>query len=54
MHRKVSSADVEDYATHIPGDTVALDREDDIEYRKGVLTHSKGLTKAKMMPVVHI
>ena len=52
MHRKVTSSDVGDYATHVPGDTVALDREEDIEYRRGVLTHAAGVTTAKMMPVV--
>ena len=52
MHRKVTSSDVGDYATHVPGDTVDLDREEDIEYRRGVLTHAAGVTTAKMMPVV--
>ena len=52
MHRKVTSEDVEDYSSHIPGDVVALDREEDIEYKKGVLTHSEGVTTTKMMPQV--
>ena len=52
MHRSVTSEDVEDYSSHIPGDVVALDREEDIEYKKGVLTHSEGVTTTKMMPQV--
>ena len=52
MHRSVTSEDVEDYSSHIPGDVVALDRKEDIEYKKGVLTHSEGVTTAKMMPQV--
>ena len=52
MHRKVTSEDVEDYSSHIPGDVVALDREENIEYKKGVLTHSEGVTMTKMMPQV--
>ena len=52
MHRSVKSEDVEDYASHIPGDVVALDREEDIEYRRGVLTHSAGISTVKLMPQV--
>jgi hypothetical protein len=50
MHRRVTSEDVKDYASHIPGGDVALDREEDIVYRKGVLTHSEGVSTVKMMP----
>ena len=52
MHRKVTSDDVEDYSSHVPGDVVALDREEDIEYKKGVMTHSSGVSTIKMMPEV--
>ena len=52
MHRSVKSEDVEDYASHMPGDVVALDREEDIEYRRGVLTHSAGVSTVKLMPQV--
>ena len=52
MHRKVTSKDVEDYSSHVPGDVVALDREEDIEYKKGVLTHSSGVSTIKIMPEV--
>ena len=52
MHRRVTSEDVEDYSSHIPGDDVALDREEDVVYRKGVLTHSEGVTTLKLMPQV--
>ena len=52
MHRSVKSKDVEDYASHMPGDVVALDREEDIEYRRGFLTHSSGISKVKLMPQV--
>ena len=50
MHRRVTSKDVEDYASHIPGDVVASDKEEDIVYKKGVLTHSAGVSTIKMMP----
>ena len=39
MHRKVTSEDVEDYASHVPGGEVKLDKEEDIVYKKGMLTH---------------
>ena len=52
MHRRITSEDVEDYSSHIPGDMVALDKEEDIEYKKGVLTHSEGVMTTKMMPQV--
>ena len=48
MHRRVTSKDVEDYTSHIPGDVVALDKE--IVYKIGVLTHSAGVSTVKMMP----
>ena len=53
MHRRVTSEDVEDYSSHIPRDVVALDQEEDIVYRKGVLTHSEGVSTVKMMPQVN-
>ena len=53
MHRRVTSEDVEDYSSHIPGDDVALDREEDIVYKEGVLTHSEGVSTVKMMPQVN-
>ena len=53
MHRRVTSQDVEDYSSHMPGDVVALDREEDIVYKKGVLTHSEGVSTIKMMPEVN-
>ena len=52
MHRKVTSKDVKDYSAHIPGDDIALDREEDIEYKKGVMTHATGVSTIKMMPQV--
>ena len=52
MHRKVSSVGVKDYATHVPGDNVAMSKREDIEYKQGVLTHSKGITKTKLVPQV--
>jgi len=52
MHRRVTSAGVEDYASHIPGDIVALSKDEDIEYKHGVMTHSKGVTTTKIMPQV--
>ena len=52
MHRKVTSKDVEDYSSHVPGDDVTLDREEDIEYKKGVMTHAAGSSTIKLMPQV--
>ena len=53
MHRRVTSEDVEDYSSHVPGGDVALDREEDIVYKRGVLTHSEGVTTLKLMPQVN-
>ena len=52
MHRKVTSNDVQDYASHLPRELVALQRDEDIEYKRGVLAHSAGVTQANMMPMV--
>ena len=52
MHRKVTSDNVQDFSTHIPKDDVAVNKDEDIVYRRGVLTHSAGVTTAKIMPVV--
>ena len=49
MHHKVTLEDVEDYASHISGDEVELDKEEDIVYKNGLLTHSSGTVKAKLM-----
>ena len=54
MHRQVTSEDVEDYSSHIPKNLVALDQEEDIVYKKGVLTHSEGSSTVKMMQQVTI
>ena len=52
MHRKIVSGDVEDYATHIPGDVADLNKEEDMVYTKGVLMHANGISTVKMMPEV--
>ena len=52
MHRKVTSGDVKDYASHVPVDEVELDKEEDIVYTKGVLTHASGTVTAKLMQKV--
>ena len=49
MHRKVTSGDVEDYASHVPKDKVELDKEEDIEYQKGILTRASGTVETKLM-----
>ena len=54
MHRKIASQDVEDYATHIPGDVADMDKEEDMVYTKGVLMHANGVSQVKMMPEVRI
>ena len=52
MHCKIVSEDVEDYATHIPGDVADLNKEEDMIYTKGVLMHANGISTVKMMPEV--
>ena len=42
MHRRVTSEDVEDYASHVPGDEVKMVKEEDIVYKNGMLTHGNG------------
>ena len=54
MHRKVTSDDVEDYASHVPKDEVELDKEEDIEYQKGILTRASGTVETKLMRKVCI
>ena len=49
MHRKVTSKDVKDYASHTPGDEVEMNKDEDIEYKKGVLTHCNGIVTVKLM-----
>ena len=52
MHRTVTSNDVKGYASHIPGEEVELDKEEDIVYKKGVLTQASGTTSCKLMTQV--
>ena len=52
MHRTVTSNDVKGYASHIPGEEVELDKEEDLVYKKGVLTHASGTTSCKLMTKV--
>ena len=52
MHRKITSNDVEDYASHIPPEEVELNKEEDITYQNGVLTSASGVTSCKLMPKV--
>ena len=52
MHRKVTSSDVQDYASHVAGDKISLTKDEDIEYKKGVLTHSQGVTTTKILSQV--
>ena len=49
MHRKITSDDVKSYASHIPSEEVELDKEEDMEYRNGVLTHANGDVSCKLM-----
>ena len=43
---------MEDYSTHVPGDVVNLIRQDDMKYRKRVLTSASGTTTVKILPKV--
>ena len=52
IHRTVTSEDVEDYSTHVPGDVVNLIKQDDMKYRKRVLTSASGTTTVKILPKV--
>ena len=52
MHRTISSDDVEGYASHLPPDEVQMTKEEDIVYKKGVLTHASGSTSVKLVAKV--
>ena len=54
MHRTVNSEDVETYASHLPGAEVQLSKEDDIVYKKGVLSHASGKTSVKLLGKVKV
>ena len=49
MHRRVTSDDVKGYVSHIPGEEVEMDKEEDILYKKGVLTRASGTTSCKLL-----
>ena len=53
MHRRVTFDDVKGYASHIPGEEVEMDKEEDIVYKKGVLTHASGTTSCKLLTKVY-
>ena len=52
MHRKVTSDDVEGYASHIPNEEVKLEKDEDLVFKKGLLTKASGTTSVKLMPKV--
>ena len=52
MRRTITSDDVEGYAHHMPKEEVGLKKVEDLEYRRGVLTHASGTTNCKLMPKV--
>ena len=49
MHRRITTAAVEDFAVHTPQDEVDVVREEDIVYTRGVLTHAAGVTTTKIL-----
>ena len=53
MHRRITTASVEDFAIHIPLDEVDVLREEDIVYTQGVLTHSSGITTTRIQLKVY-
>ena len=53
MHRRITSENVKGYSSHIPGQEVDLDKEEDIVFKKGVLTHASGTTSCKLLTQVH-
>ena len=52
MHRRITSEDVKGYASHIPGQEVELDKEEDLVFKKGVLTRASGTISCKLMTQV--
>ena len=52
MHRSITSDDVEDYSSHIPGSLVDLRKEEDIEYRDDVMTRASGVVSEKVVTQV--
>ena len=52
MHRTITSNDVEGYASHLPPDEVQMTKDEDIVYKKGVLTHASGSTSVKLVAKV--
>ena len=52
MHRKITSDDVEGYASHIPKEEVELVKDEDLVFKKGLLTKASGKISAKLMPKV--
>ena len=52
MHRKITSDDVEGYASHIPKEEVKLEKDEDLVFKKGLLTKASGTTSVKLMPEV--
>ena len=52
MHRKITSDGVEGYASHIPGEEVELVKDEDLVFKKGLLTQASGMTSVKLMPKV--
>ena len=52
MHRRVTSEGVKDYASHIPGQEVEMEKDEDLVFKKGVLTHGSGTTSCKLMTKV--
>ena len=49
MHRTVRNEDVVDYTSHIPKEDAFLSKEEDIEYRSGMLFHSSGSSYVKLL-----
>ena len=49
MHRNIMSAHVQSFAPHVPTEEVELEKEEDIIFKKGVLTHASGSTSVKLL-----
>ena len=49
MHRRIVSGDVETYSSHLPPQEVDLEKEEDIVFKKGVLTQASGHTSVRLM-----
>ena len=49
MHRLVNTEDVEAFTSHMPTREVEMKKEEDIVYKKGILSHAREETSIKLL-----